>query len=213
MKKVTLPAPPQPAYVTKPSQFADGATHHFRANSQRASTRASAQREAAARHDAGFIEHTFSRALWLGALMTMSAAAVSGSGGVGISVGIGVALSLALLKSQEVLVKRATRHLDDAKVRREYSHMTLTAKTVASTPLFAIGIGKYAVIGVLLALAFRQNWFSLAGFIFGFVLLHLVLMARAAGLLLSARVRPVGEVYAPKMRSVAPDTFSSTHGF
>lgn len=202
MKK-SLPAPPQPSFATKPSRFADGAPHAFRPNSQPASTR-----EALARHNAAFLENTFSRALFLGALVAMSGSAVV-SGAFGLSVGIGVALSLALLKSQQILVTRATRHLDDARVRREYSQMTLQDKIFAAAPLLAIGMGKYAVVGALVALALAQGWFSLGGFLLGFTLLHVVLAARAFGVVLAERVRPVREVYARKSRR----NFPSTHGF
>lgn len=189
MKKVTLPAPPQSALTTA-SSFRDAAPQLSRATSpQGASTR-----EAAARQGEDFLVRTYAGTACLGALLSMATAQLFHSG-AGLSVGIGVALSLALLKSQQIVVNRVTRHFADGKSPREYSPVSLWQKMSAIAPLLLVGIVKYVFAGMLLTWAWRQNWFSLAGFFTGFALLHLVLLARVAGSLIAARVRPVREIY------------------
>ena len=188
MKKVSLPAPPQSA-LTRAPRFRDAASQ-FRATSPRGAS----TREAAARQGEDFLERTFLGTVGLGALLSMAAAQLFHSG-AGLSLGIGVALSLALLKSQQLIVNRVTRHSAAGKAPREYSPVSIWQKMSAIAPLLLAGIAKYVLAGMLLTWAWQQNWFSLAGFFSGFALLHLVLLARVAGSLIAARVRPVREIY------------------
>jgi len=179
MKKYSVPAAPQPSFGNAPANF-----------NQSNLLRPAAQRTASSSKplpplDADFLRRTYRTSMWMGVLLSLCAYAVSGSLIVTGSFAAGAALAALLLKSQEILVLRALR----PKGAEPYNGWD---KRIPWPLLLFL---KYGLVAAAMSYLVRAHLLTPTGFATGFMMMQLIVVAKAAGRLLSRSIRPVGEVY------------------
>jgi hypothetical protein len=128
--------------------------------------------------------------LWFGALLTLVAGILTQSLLVAWSFAVGVALAAGLLKTQEIFAHYLTRQA----LLRRAARQSLTGRQMR-LPLYAVSGAKYLAVGALLWCLLGRGWLGPVPFALGFSTLQVVIVGRALGRLLHARMRPLREVY------------------
>ena len=179
MKKYSVPAAPQPSFGNAPANL--NSSNLQRPTAQRTASSS----KPLAPLDAEFLKRTYRTSVWMGALLTLCAYAISGSLVVMGSFAAGATLAALLLKSQEILVLRALR----PKGAEPYNGWD---KRIPWPLLLFL---KYGLVAAAMSYLVRNQLITPAGFATGFMMMQMIVVAKAAGRLLARSIRPVGEVY------------------
>ena len=180
MKKYSVPAAPQPSFGNAPANLNPTNLQ------QPAPQRTASSSKTVAPLDAAFLRRTYRTCAWMGPLLTLCAYAISsGSFIVTGSFAAGALLAALLLKSQEIFVRRVLRPKGS----------TAYAGWDKRIPLPLLLFLKYSLIAAAMCFLLRAQVITPAGFATGFMMMQLVVVARAMGRLLSRSMRPIGEVY------------------
>lgn len=181
MKKITLPAPPQPTFPVGPlSTDRDGFSVVRNAREELSQ----AAPKQLAPLDAAFLRRVHRTTLWFGALITLCVFVVTHSMLITASFGGGALLGGMLLVSQEMIVRRALRKPASPK-----------AKWANVIPMWLLMPVKYLAVGVVLSVLFNHQMLHVGAFATGIMVVQFVIVAKVAGRLMARQMRSVREVY------------------
>jgi hypothetical protein len=181
MKKVFLPAPPQPFHTQGAAPIQSGSSQN---NIGSARSLPSASKTVAPL-DAAFLSRVARTTTWFGTFLSLCILCTTRSPEIAISFGAGAILSLMLLKSQQMLVSRLARSKEVAAEKN----------WIARLPLVFLLPAKYVVVAVGIYFGLKFQLLVPPAFATGFTVLQVVVVSKVVSRLLLQNQKPLREVY------------------
>lgn len=172
MSKVQVPSPPQASFEAKKS-----------APRPKRTMRA----KGAAPLDEAFLQRVYRNSLLFGTLLNISVAIITQSAAATLSCTVGLMSGLLVLKAKELFVRRVVRPHDAPPYQGPGKWL----------PRWALGIGKFVLIGATIALLRRFDLINYVSFVVGCASVQVLLISMALGRLMANRDagRSMREIY------------------